>query len=121
VNQQTMHVRIDLGHAAVMALEMQTVRRDRSVQTMVRRERHAAADDVRCTADDALDVGFEARRLAVRAHVRAGRFHPRRYREGLRTHRARSQEAEPCASDERRASGKKQSPMEQTVASDDLQ
>ena len=50
VDQQPMRVRIDVGNAAVMALEMQAVRRDHAVEQVMRRarRRRCRSSRVRC-------------------------------------------------------------------------
>ena len=88
VDQHLMLLGIDIGHAVMVALEMQRARRDDAFERLERRARAAGARRARCRTDGSLHAGFVRRALAVGAQRHAGRLHPRGHvrRRGTRGH-----------------------------------
>ena len=78
VDQQPVLRGIDVGHAVVMALEVQAVRRDDALEALERRARGAGAGRARRGADRALHVRLVFRAAAVGAHAGAGSLRPGR-------------------------------------------
>jgi hypothetical protein len=119
VDQKPMPIRVNIRHAAVVAFEMQAVRRDRSVQTLVRSKRDSAADDVGCATNDTLYVFFESRGLPIGSHVGARRSHPWWNFERLCAGRPRGHQSG-ATSEQRGPLAEKKSAMQQAVSSNDL-
>src|SRR5216684_6379436 len=71
-----MHIRIDIGDATVMALEMEAVWGDRPVEELVRVARCASAGGAGRRRKNARDLCLEPRGLTVADKRRAGLLHP---------------------------------------------
>ncbi len=84
VDQQPVRLRIDVWNAAVVALEMKSVRRNHAVEQVMRRARGAGAGRPGHAREDPRNLAGISRRLSVRHKGRAGRFHPRLDRQRLR-------------------------------------
>src|ERR1700674_5736789 len=84
VDQQPVRLRIDVWNAAVVALEMKSVRRSHAVEQVMRRARGAGAGRPGQAREDPRNLAGISRRLSVRRKGRAGCFHPRLDRQRLR-------------------------------------
>src|ERR1700761_4688566 len=71
-----MHLRIDVGNAVVMTLEMESVWRDGTVEQVMGRTRGAGARRSRCARESASDLAGILRRLSIWRKWRAWGFHP---------------------------------------------
>ena len=71
-----MSIRIDIGDAGVVALEVEPVRRDRTIESLERRARCAGAGRARRTRKRPDDLCFEPRRLPVTGKRRSRLPHP---------------------------------------------
>src|SRR5580704_11353467 len=72
VDQEPVRSGIDVGNAAVVALEMKSVRRDHAVEQMMRRARGAGTGGPGRAREDPRHLAGISRRLSVRHKGRAG-------------------------------------------------
>jgi len=107
VDQGPMGIRIDVGNAAVAALEVQAVGRDHAVEQVERRARRAGAGGAGGGRENTRGLAFMVRWLAVGRESRARGSHIRLDREwiGLR-----------CPAGECDAAGQKEAAVDEPVA-----
>ena len=84
VDQQPVRLGIDVGNAAVVALEMKSVRRNHAVEQVMRRARGPGAGRPGRAREYPRNLAGIFRWLSVRHKGRARRFHPRLDRQRLR-------------------------------------